>query len=494
MASSRATGAARFDFGHAVPEGEVPGCRLYHLVPYGLGSGRCEGLVSYINRLARAHCVSPHNLLKYVFAEVDPGIAGLHRNSFYVSYVGTANGLGEYAERLSMAANLLTGHIDLARLTMLPWSDIMPVNSEGLISRYPRWCIRCFKEQLAGSGETYCPLVWSLKLYRHCLKHQCVLQDHCPHCGRQQAHLPKVPDGVLCCHCRSSLLSSPVDLLEGSGQLDREKTIESAIARNNDLVNTASHENFLCALKFLLDQTTGGNRAAFCRIMGWNEWALNGWIKEGERITFPKLVEIALRFQINPVDLCIGTPAPITSSLARPCDHPGQRLIYRAPKPQLTPPQREGIRGQLLTILQSGTAPQPLSRIATQFSVTRAGLKYWFPDLCAEISLRRQRLRAGQAVLAQEERKKIVSHAVADVMACGQAPSRRAIDATIRKFGLALARPEVFQTYCTTVRASAELISEQPYDQAGRYTALMSNRGPGIVRRKTGQSSKLRAK
>jgi hypothetical protein len=268
------------------------------------------------------------------------------------------------------------------------------------------------------------------------------------------------------------LLSSYIAPLDEGVSLGTERAIEATIARNGDLVDIATRERFIRTLKFLLEQTAHGNRAAFCRIMGWNEWALNGWLKNGQKITFPKLLEIALRFGINPVDLCIGALAPTDLPRVKSAAHSAGKMALtdRAQKPQLPPAQRKVVQDHMQVVLQSAAVPPSLANIAARFGLTRGGLKYWFPELCAEISARRKRMRLVQVVLAREERKELVAHAVADIITQGRSPSRRSVDATISDFGLALARPEVFRTYRAALEASMDLLNEQPYDQADRYS------------------------
>jgi len=258
----------------------------------------------------------------------------------------------------------------------------------------------------------------------------------------------------------------------GRARIDAEKMIEATIARSGQQGDKMTRQRFLRTLKTLVKQAAHGNHALFCRQMGWNEWALNGWLKNGQKITFPKLLEISLRFQTNPVDLCNGATLwpqslPVISTA---CAY--DRLCDRARKPQLGQDEQERVRKQLLKISQSATMPPALSQIAAQFSLTRGGLKYWFPELCANVTARRKRMRAAQKTLALQERNAIVSHAVVDMVSHGKSPSRRAVDAAIRSFGLALARPDVFRSYQTVMNARIGLLTDQPFDQAGNYAAL----------------------
>lgn len=110
-----------------------PRTHLYKLAPLCSKSGLTEGLISYLVRLSRAHCVRPRDLVRLVLASGRPDIASLCNNSFYVEYANTIN--GKYAEFLTMRLNGLTGMEDLDELTMLLRADLVPEQSEGFIAR-----------------------------------------------------------------------------------------------------------------------------------------------------------------------------------------------------------------------------------------------------------------------------------------------------------------------------------------------------------------------
>lgn len=428
--------------------------KLYNLEPIGMDDHRRESLLSYLIRLARAHHVSPRQLLKHVFAEVDDKIPSICYNSFFVTYIGTSSGLGPYSRMFSRAANVLTARTDLQRLTMLSWDDVVPEKSEGFVAKFPRWCPCCFAEQIAKTGETYTPLLWSLQLYKTCTTHLCPLRERCQHCGKQQAFLPNFPDASRCCHCGESLADPLGTIRDGdctysdSSATLAEQTLESMLCRHDDAASNATRDNFCRALEKLVDASCAGNRAQFCRMMGWNIWALNGWLNKGEKVTFPKLVEISLRFKINPIDLCSFSNRIIDPSPEHPAlDRTPDRIVKRSARPQLTKPQCLRLNRELHDQLKAKLPQLSLREIGLQNGLSRSALKYWFPDICTEICERRTESRKARAAEAQIRRQTIISDIVKLLFEQDVYPSRRRMDALMRIHGLALARPELFRVY-----------------------------------------------
>lgn len=50
--------------------------------------------------------------------------------------------------------------------------------SEDGLPRY-RFCVECLK----GMRTPYLPIAWRVDVWRLCPTHQCMMEDHCPHCG-----------------------------------------------------------------------------------------------------------------------------------------------------------------------------------------------------------------------------------------------------------------------------------------------------------------------
>ncbi|UMR31980.1 TniQ family protein [Massilia sp. MB5] len=436
---------------------------LYNLAPIKMGSHSQESLTSYLIRLARAHCVNPRDLIKRVFGEQDAAIAQLADNTFYTRYALTVNGLGQHAKLMARVSNELTSRSDLQALTMLPWAGIIPEQSEGFIARHPRWCPLCFHDQLIESGETYTPLVWALVPYRRCTVHHCALEEVCPSCGKTQAFISRIADASICGHCQTSLArSGQAGAYHGSGmgaeQADGyEDILEAMVGQQLCTQGLITRELVCSSLISIVAGQFEGSRIRLCRAMGWNQWAINGWLDKGERISLPKLLQLARGFNISVVDLCKGIvnlEQLSTQSAVKP-------VVSRSPRPKLTQQQRSQCLQELNSKLSQGIPPTSMREAGMPYGLGRSAMRYWFPDLCERISTRRAQDRRQIAEGAARDRARIVTEAVDALIRAGLHPTRRKVDQAIRKHGLALARPEVFQEYVQAARGAKRSRNEE---------------------------------
>ncbi len=92
-----------------------------------------------------------------------------------------------------------------------------------------------------------------------------------------------------------------------------------------------------------------------------------------------------------------------------------------------------------------------LREVGSKPGLRRSSLKYWFPDLCKRICKKRAAARQTEAVSDTVKRTLVVSNVVLALMAQGIYPVRRRVDSELRKQGLALARPELFQAYVKAI-------------------------------------------
>jgi hypothetical protein len=432
---------------------------LYNLVPRGIGTERQESLTSYVIRLSRAHHVSPRDLIKHVFGPEDTAMRRLAHNTFYAKYAATVNGLGPHAKLVARLANHLTSRTDLETLTMLPWAGIIPEQSEGFIARQPRWCPKCFDDQLVTDGETHAPLVWSFVPYSRCSRHHCPLEEFCPKCGKPQPFIPRMADASVCHYCRASL-SGDLNAAGGTGYAAApdpiydgyEYVLEAMVREHATMQGRVSH-SFLCdAIKLIASQQFEGSRIGLCRAMGWNKWAINRWLDRGERISLPKLLQLGRRFGIPVIDLCSNrarSERPSLRSALTP-------ITSRARRPRLTQDQRQQYLRDLTAKVSDDPAPSSLREAGATYGLTRSALRYWFPEMCQRISERGALDRRIAAERADRDRAKWIAEAVEALVRSGIRPTRRKIDKEIRKHGLALARPNAFAVYARVTRERPE--------------------------------------
>lgn len=193
---------------------------LYALRPLGLGTPYVESLTSYITRLAEEHCTRASLLLNHFVlarSEVNHG-GGLSRSK----------NLGP-----GINGDTRVTEVVLACLEALTW--VPQVRSTALFGRIPgifiqrsyrtsrAWCVECFRED-----APYDRLLWSLKAYDICVRHERPLVDVCPEC--QQSHRP-LHSAVRSarCPCGADLAKGALPRARSAGKGAR--ILEDVIAR-----------------------------------------------------------------------------------------------------------------------------------------------------------------------------------------------------------------------------------------------------------------------
>lgn len=168
-----------------------PRSRLFHLVPFGVGTPRVESLTSYISRLAKAHSVTTGTLVTRDIAyTLRTGAVPTDLCTCYTAMKQSGewvNGLNSTARRWVEALEKLTLRRDLACLTMVNWGGLFrPV---GVMREKKAWCPQCYQDAQDEHREPYDQLLWALQDAACCPDHGCLLVSLCPHCGKDNPHL-----------------------------------------------------------------------------------------------------------------------------------------------------------------------------------------------------------------------------------------------------------------------------------------------------------------
>jgi hypothetical protein len=215
--------------------------RLYHLEPIAISTPYVEGLISYICRLAEAHCVSPGVLIKkeilpsfrknYSISTGDVYAVQEDGNGILVSsipkpvYRQNSNEYGLLAWQYLEGLKTLTLREDLQALVIPPTANRILVGmTEHELGRNLRaWCPECFQTWRTTSYPVYEPLLWSIAVVNVCPIHHKPLQFHCPHCQKAQRHFTARMCSGRCSQC--------------SGWLDvrLEKTLETKLLTATEL-------------------------------------------------------------------------------------------------------------------------------------------------------------------------------------------------------------------------------------------------------------------
>jgi hypothetical protein len=416
---------------------------LFSLPPSGVGTPHQESLLSLLVRTSRAHGVSPRLLIKEVLGSADVAISKLGYSGFFRVNAGTINGLGRYADMFVSATEKLTAHQNLRHLTLLPWRGLFPYNGQGLLARHPRWCPACLHQQhLLGQDVTF-PLRWYIEVSRSCTEHMCRLEDHCPYCGKTQPYIPRFPDMGICDHCHQSLAGIRPRKEISQFQLWADDAIGDMLTRQADSEFAPSADQFRDFVRERVRSMADGNRAVFCRAVGFNDMGLTGWLTKGERPSPSQFLALCYGVNVMPTDVFFESPFPSTNTGFRLLP---SKLKERKARPRPSPQRRKEWEDFLKARLIAD-ASQSVSMIAANLGVRQTCLQYWFPELCQLLSQRHKAAIKIRSKKHQAQQSQRVKEVVKIVRADGRYPSQRQVDYVLNKEGMSLAQPHLLRAY-----------------------------------------------
>lgn len=176
---------------------------LHSQKPIGVGTGLVESLSGYLMRLAETHGVSASLLFKEVlFPKMQSFYPTAQQRSNRADFVciNAANGIGIIASDFVRALEALTLQNGLSYLTMLTWSNVLPVMK--LVRTARAWCPSCYEEWYEREDTIYEPLLWSLEAISFCPAHKRWLNHNCRTCGRKQPLSAGYSRPGFCAYCR----------------------------------------------------------------------------------------------------------------------------------------------------------------------------------------------------------------------------------------------------------------------------------------------------
>lgn len=430
----------------------APRSRLFRLPPVHETTGYREGLVSYVVRLARAHCVSPRRLFRDVLSQSEIAFAQLRYATFFQRYAGTVDGLGSYAQLASQTLTALTGGIAAQSMTLLPLQAVLPTNGAGLLTRQPKWCPACISEMVRSEREVSRPLAWSLELYRICHVHGHALTTLCRRCGRAQPFIPHYPDLGRCAHCRFPLGSATeyqCDTADDNAVSGLGRWVSGAIAdlveHLHEYADAATQKTVAAFVSDAIASHTSGNRAAFCRALGLPPWTFTKWLAHGERPTLPQVLTVCYGLQIFPSAIFLAESPDNSAGYA--LRRVPEKLFQRAARPLLTANDRHRVGAALDAIVSDPNDTRPLAEIARGLGQSRSCLSYWFPESCAVIRAKHRASQNGRAADRRQAEQAAVMQVVRYLQEHGEYPVRKKVDRALRASGAALIRPELRQAY-----------------------------------------------
>ena len=273
--------APQFECWDCEPVALPPRSRLYSLTPIGIGSMFVESLTGYVSRLADAHAVSVGNLVgrELLLVSSKPRLPfgpfvprdGTTKSHGFRGRACSANGWGESASRWVGALERATHQTNLRFLTLLPFEDVF--SRGGLFRPTRSWCPACYEDWRCTGTIIYEPLLWAIKLATICLRHNCPLEEVCPHCHETMPPLGTYTRPGYCSKCLQWLGSSGVPkpvgqshkLAPTTAELWCTKAVAELLAAAPQL--DFSGDAFKANLRACVEYVAEGNVLAFAEVV-----------------------------------------------------------------------------------------------------------------------------------------------------------------------------------------------------------------------------------
>lgn len=411
-----------------------PRSRLFGLEPIGIGTPECESLISYLVRLARAHCMAPRDLIRLEFMWRYGKQEGIRSSGFFKEYSKTLNSVGEYACGFVRLAEELTGRSNLRYLTMLPWRGVIPDVGTGLLAAEPKWCGQCLVQQRGSKKDRYTPLAWSLHLYDTCAVHGARMMDRCPRCARKQPFIPRMPIQDHCDYC--------------GGWLGQQKNLEDVVAPTeleiwlaNAIVDMVSHgiyadehvtqRSLQSILSGFVAAYAEGEKRQMSRMLGLTKTSMACWIVKGKKPLLPQLLDICHQFGLLPTEMFKGIqPRAIPLAVDRP------KLYRIRGRLGMVTSDREILRTKLADIANDPLDHRSLTEVSSALGARKNFLIYWFKDLCATVTAKHRKEQQRLVEVKWESEAQRVRDEIAKLHSKRIYPSRKKVEAAIRPLSL----------------------------------------------------------
>jgi transcriptional regulator with XRE-family HTH domain len=381
-----------------------PRSKLYSLVPCGFGTVFTESLTSYLNRVAERHHVSPRHL---VAQEILPRLRQSYsRRQLGVFSWGSAmsiNGNRSTAREWASILEDLTCRSDLHLLTLQWWvGDLEP---HQLLREKPAWCPICYAEWKDQEKPIYEPLLWTFRAVTTCMKHHCMLEDHCPNCERRQSFIRYQAVLDQCTRCNTwlgSTTGAPPDP-------ETMKWQEWVISALDDLRRTIVSSGALFWEQFFTNVSQSfeakGEQSRLAELAGLARGQLATWLRRSHTPTLQSLLEFCYVCNVTPLQILTGDLSSLKQVIQ-------EGKPYRSPRARraLRTLDREHCLKRIQAILDGKEEPLGYVQLAQQLGYGGNILLYHFPQECALLSQqvkehRRQRKEQRLAEVQEEVRQ-----------------------------------------------------------------------------------------
>lgn len=393
---------------------------LYALKPIGVGTPWVECLTSYIARLADEHCVFSGVLIYKMIVPLMAGYTSeerqhpLFRADGYKSNL--LNGTGIRATIAVQSLEKLTGRSDLHALTLLTWTDVLPLR--GLIRLTKAWCPACYEEWRRAGKIIYDPLLWVLQEVSVCVRHRQRLLLRCSYsdCARLLPALTWRSRPGYCAYCHRWLGTQQED----AGAVPEEELMwqqwvsrawADLLARIPTISSPPKREQVNEVIVSAVNRVTNGNIAAFARALGISKNMVAHWYHGGRIPEVTQLLRFCYRLNIS---LC----EVLCDNLETPWPRLRDETSLK-PSPAKRRKKTEINRAHIYQVLEDSVTsdeqpPPPLAEVARRLGFGYSEIRYLYEchrDACFVISARhlmyRQQRREARMQGYREEIKQI---------------------------------------------------------------------------------------
>ncbi len=404
-----------------------PRSRLFCLEPAGLKTKLREGLISFIIRLAEAHCLPVGILME---REIAPILARMHGGgNLHKIYNHTAalNSTGVMASSLACALEELTGQENLELLTLVPLSELL--TSRNLLRRNRSWCPLCYENWCKTKQTVYEPLLWSLVIVKVCPLHCCVLSEICPHCDQTNLPLAWHSRSGYCSKCQHWLGSSFANLPKNFEELSESElgvlvwianSVGDLLASTPNLTSPITNVSLAQAFRAHVNIASNGNIAEFARQLQLPRNTVWLWCNGRNLPQLDTWVQICYRLNRSLLEFLTQQPEQGTSI------GPAKTLLsfQTKPKAEARAIDTNALEDQLEEVfLDHKCPPLPMEQVARQMGIHRKTIFRLFPEVCRAISAKYDSFQKARHRREVEQSREEVKQAVLKLHKAGLHPS-----------------------------------------------------------------------
>lgn len=382
---------------------------LYQVQPISVGQWDCEGLVSYLCRLANAHSVAVDDLVNRCLS---PCSGYDFRTWRHFSWWNRSAAVSLFApgrtERLETALAIATGlsavrHLSLAAL--LPALDLAGMAADGA-----RHCPECLRERPYPAA--FRPILWDVNVVTVCPRHAIRLAPS--RCGSPPAHYlglwcrRQVP-GV-CARCGSLGLSCggiPVERAAGVEMWVATQTGEMiAAVSGGEQFSPERVQQGVLAMATRIGEGRPYRAAAIC---GFSKARLFDWINGNRRIKFAPLLALCAAAGSDIVSALRGQPNYTVTGAFR-------YVCHRRPSERPSTVER---RRAVLAALEAPACPS-VAIVARQLGIHRTTLERTCPNEVHLLVERLRTLRRSEAIQRRVEATARLETAISHLRGAGK--------------------------------------------------------------------------